>query len=126
MKEVVFSDQAPKPVGPYSQAVIAGSLVWCSGQIGIDPKTGLLVEGLEQQTEQIFKNLKVVLEEAGSGLDQVIKATVFITNMKDFVRVNEIYARFFKEPFPARSTVEVGALPKGALVEIEVVATRRE
>ncbi|NPV13825.1 RidA family protein [candidate division WOR-3 bacterium] len=126
MKEAVFSDQAPKPVGPYSQAVIAGSLVWCSGQIGIDPKTGLLVEGLEQQTEQIFKNLKVVLEKAGSGLDQVIKATVFITNMKDFVRVNEIYARFFKEPFPARSTVEVGALPKGALVEIEVVATRRE
>lgn len=126
MKQVVCSDQAPKPVGPYSQAVIAGSLVWCSGQVGIDPKTGLLVEGLEQQTEQIFENLKVVLEEAGSGLDQVVKATVFITSMNDFARVNEIYARFFKEPFPARSTVEVGALPKGALVEIEVVAMRRE
>ncbi len=126
MKQAVFSDQAPKPVGPYSQAVIAGPLVWGSGQIGIDPKTGLLVEGLEQQTEQIFKNLKVVLEKAGSGLDQVIKATVFITSMNDFAKVNEIYTRFFKEPFPARSTVEVGALPKGALVEIEVVATRRE
>ncbi len=124
MKQAVVSEQAPKPVGPYSQAIIVGSLVWCSGQIGIDPKTGTLVEGLEQQTEQIFNNLKAVLERAGSGLERVVKATVFITSMDNFARVNEVYARFFKEPFPARSTVEVGALPKGALVEIEVIAER--
>ncbi|MCL6466581.1 MAG: RidA family protein [candidate division WOR-3 bacterium] len=124
MKQAVVSEQAPKPVGPYSQAVIVGSLVWCSGQIGIDPNTGTLVEGLEQQTEQIFNNLKAVLEKAGSGLERVVKTTVFITSMDNFARVNEVYARFFKEPFPARSTVEVGALPKGALVEIEVIAER--
>jgi 2-iminobutanoate/2-iminopropanoate deaminase len=124
MKQAVVSEQAPKPVGPYSQAIIVDSLVWCSGQIGIDPKTGILVEGLEQQTEQIFNNLKAVLERAGSGLERVVKATVFITSMDNFARVNEVYARFFKEPFPARSTVEVGALPKGALVEIEVIAER--
>lgn len=124
MKEVVVSDKAPKPVGPYSQAVIVGPLVWCSGQIGIDPETNELVEGLEQQAEQAFKNIKAILEAAGSSLDRVVKVTVFITSMKKFAIVNEIYARFFQEPFPARSTVEVNGLPKGALIEIEAVAQR--
>mgnify|MGYP005832347575 CR=1 FL=1 len=124
MKEVIISDKAPKPVGPYHQAVIVGPLVWCSGQIGIDPETGELVEGIAQQAEQAFKNLKVVLEAAGSSLDRVVKVTVFITSMKEFAIVNEIYARFFQEPFPARSTVEVSGLPKGALIEIEAVAQR--
>lgn len=124
MKEVIISDKAPKPVGPYHQAVIVGPLVWCSGQIGIDPETSELVEGIAQQAEQAFKNLKVVLEAAGSSLDRVVKVTVFITSMKEFAIVNEIYARFFQEPFPARSTVEVSGLPKGALIEIEAVAQR--
>lgn len=124
MKEVIISDKAPKPVGPYSQAVIVGPLVWCSGQIGIDPETGELVEGIAQQAEQAFKNLKAVLEAAGSSLDRVVKVTVFITRMKEFAIVNEIYARFFQEPFPARSSVEVSGLPKGALIEIEAVAQR--
>lgn len=124
MKEVIITDKAPKPVGPYHQAVLVGPLVWCSGQIGIDPKTGELVEGIAQQAEQAFKNLKVVLEAAGSSLDRVVKVTVFITSMKEFAIVNEIYARFFSEPFPARSTVEVSGLPKGALIEVEAVAQR--
>lgn len=111
-------------MGPYSQAVIVGHLVWCSGQIGIDPKTGEIVEGIAQQAEQAFKNLKAVLETAGSSLDRVVKVTVFITSMREFAIVNEIYARFFQEPFPARSTVEVNGLPKGALIEVEAVAQR--
>ncbi len=123
-RKVVWTDEAPKPVGPYSQAVVVGNLIFTSGQIGIDPKTGELVQGVEAQTEQVFKNLEQVLLAAGSGFDRVIKATVFITDMKEFGKVNSIYARFFKEPFPARSTVEVSNLPKGALVEIEVVAER--
>ncbi|MGQ9678272.1 MAG: RidA family protein [bacterium] len=124
MKEAVFSDKAPKPVGSYSPAVIVGPLVWCSGQIGVDPETGKLVEGLEQQANQAFNNLKAVLEAAGSGLERVIKVTVFITSMSEFSRVNDIYARFFSEPFPARSTIEVNGLPKGAVIEIEAVAER--
>lgn len=124
MKEVVMTAKAPAPVGPYSQAVVVGNLVFTSGQIGIDPRTGELMAGLEAQTEQVFKNLAAVLEAAGSGLERVLKVTVFITSMKEFGKVNEIYARFFRQPFPARSTVEVNALPKGALVEVEVVAAR--
>ncbi len=131
--EIVKSDKAPAPVGPYSQAVIAGNLVFTSGQIGIDPVSGELAAGLEEQTEQVFKNLSAVLAAAGSGLERVIKATVFITDMADFPRVNAIYARYFSTgagtanasgDLPARSTVAVRALPKGALVEIEVIAER--
>lgn len=122
MKEVIWTNEAPKPVGPYSQAVKVGNLVFTSGQIGIDPKTDELVEGLEAQTKQLFRNLTEVLAAAGSGLARVVKATVFITDMGNFAKVNSIYAEFLNEPFPARSTVEVSALPKGALVEIEVIA----
>jgi 2-iminobutanoate/2-iminopropanoate deaminase len=105
--------------------VVVGNLVWTSGQIGIDPQTGKLVSGgIETETEQVLKNLVAVLAAAGSGLDRVIKTTIFITDMNDFARVNAIYARYFQEPYPARSTVQVSALPKGAAVEIEVVAER--
>ncbi|MEO0005611.1 MAG: RidA family protein [candidate division WOR-3 bacterium] len=125
MREAIYTDNAAKPVGPYSQAVVFGNLVWTSGQIGIDPVTGELVKGgIEAETEQVMKNLGAVLRAAGSGFDRVIKSLIFITDMKDFACVNAIYARYFQEPFPARSTVQVAALPKGAQVEIEVVAER--
>lgn len=125
MRQVVRTENAPEPVGPYSQAVVVGNLVWTSGQIGIDPQTGKLVSGgIETETEQVLKNLVAVLAAAGSGLDRVIKTTIFITDMNEFARLNAIYARYFQEPYPARSTVQVSALPKGAAVEIEVVAER--
>lgn len=125
MKQPVHSEKAPKPVGPYSPAVIAGEFVWTSGQLGLDPATGELVPGgIEAETEQALKNLAAVLEAAGSGLDRVVKTLIFITDMNQFAKVNAVYARYFPEPFPARSTVQVSALPKGALVEIEAVARR--
>ncbi len=125
MREVINTDKAPKPVGPYCQAVVFGNIVWTSGQIGIDPETGELVKGgIEAEAEQVLKNLSLVLAAAGSGLGRVIKSLIFITDIKDFARVNVVYARYFQEPFPARSTVQVAALPKGAQVEIEVVAER--
>ncbi|MEO0069220.1 MAG: RidA family protein [candidate division WOR-3 bacterium] len=122
MKEAVRTDEAPKPVGPYSQAVKVGNLIFTSGQIGIDPKTNELVEGLEEQTKQTFMNLSAVLAAAGSGLERVVKTTIFITDMDNFSLVNSIYAQFFREPFPARSTVEVSRLPKGALIEVDAIA----
>jgi len=125
VRQVVRTENAPEPVGQYSQAVVVGNLVWTSGQIGIDPQTGKLVSGgIETETEQVLKNLVAVLAAAGSGLDRVIKTTIFISDMNEFARVNAIYARYFQEPYPARSTVQVSALPKGAAVEIEVVAER--
>ncbi|MEN9979608.1 MAG: RidA family protein [candidate division WOR-3 bacterium] len=125
MKQSISSEKAPKPVGPYSPAVIAGEFVWTSGQLGIDPRTGELVPGgIEAETEQVLKNLAAVLEAAGSGLDRVVKTMIFITDMNQFARVNAVYARYFQEPYPARSTVQVSALPKGAMVEIEAVALR--
>ena len=118
----VETKKAPSAIGPYSQAVIAGSLVFTSGQIPIDPKTGELEAAcIEVQTEQAIVNLSAVLEAAGSGLDRVIKTTCYLRNMGDFAVFNEIYARYFPGK-PARSCVEVSALPKGALVEIEAVA----
>ena len=123
MKKVISTDKAPAAVGPYSQAIRAGSFLFCSGQIPIDPSTGQFVEGgVEQQAEQVLRNVKAVLEGAGYSLSDVIKATVFAVNMADFAAVNGVYARFFEKEPPARSFVEVGALPKGALVEVEVVA----
>ena len=120
--KTVSTKNAPAAIGPYSQAQIVNGLVYTSGQIGIDPATATLVEGLEAQANQVFKNLSELLKAAGSDMSKVIKATVFIKDMNDFGKVNEIYAKYFTEPFPARSCVEVARLPKDALVECEVIA----
>ena len=120
--KAVSTNKAPAAIGPYSQAQIVGNLVYTSGQIPIIPETGALAEGLEAQAHQVFKNLGELLKAAGSDLSKTVKTTVFIKNMNDFGAINAIYAQYFTEPFPARSCVEVSALPKGALVEIEAVA----
>ncbi len=123
MKQAVKTENAPKPIGPYSQAVKYGDLVFTSGQIPVDPGTGKMVEGdIQAQTEQVFRNLEAVLEAAGTSLQNAVKVTVFLADMADFPKVNEVYARQFEEPFPARSCVEVSALPARARVEIELVA----
>lgn len=125
LKEIVSTDKAPAAVGPYSQAVRAGNLVYTAGQVPLDPATGKMVEGsIEVQVEQALNNLQAVLEAAGSSLDQVIKTTVFLQNMDDFGAMNDVYADFFGGNPPARSAVEVARLPLGALVEIEAVALR--
>ncbi|MGE5507779.1 MAG: RidA family protein [Chitinophagales bacterium] len=122
-KSAVGSAGAPAAVGPYSQAITVGDLVFCSGQIALAPATGDLVgESVAEQTAQVLKNLAAVLEAAGASLNDVVKTTVFLTDMARFGELNEVYARHFSAPFPARSTVEVRALPKGAAVEIEAVA----
>ncbi|RPI93033.1 MAG: RidA family protein [Chloroflexi bacterium] len=122
-KKIVSTEKAPKAIGPYSQAILAEDLVFTAGQVGLDPATMELVEGgIEAQTRQVLTNLRHVLETADSGLNFVIKTTVFLQHMGDFAKMNAIYAEFFPENPPARSTVEVAALPKGALVEIECVA----
>ena len=123
MRKIVATDKAPAAIGPYSQANIIGNLVFTSGQIPIEPETGNMIEGnIEAQTRRVFENLKAVLEEAGSSLDKVIKTTCFMADMNDFTKMNEVYATFFTGAFPSRSAVEVSKLPKGALIEIEVVA----
>jgi 2-iminobutanoate/2-iminopropanoate deaminase len=125
MTAPVHSATAPAPIGPYSQAIDLGSLVYCSGQTGVNPATGEIeVDGVIAETEQTFANIVAVLEAAGLGLANIIKTTVYLANMDDFTAMNEVYARHFSQPYPARSTVEVAALPKGALVEIEVLASR--
>ncbi len=122
-KKIVSTEKAPKAIGPYSQAIRIEGLVYSAGQIGLNPATMAIVEGgIEAQTRQVFANLKAVLEAAGSGLNYVIKTTVFLKDMNDFATMNAIYAEFFPENPPARSTVAVAALPKGGLVEIEVIA----
>lgn len=123
-KEIVSTDAAPPAVGPYSQAVIAGDLIFTAGQLGIDPKTGELAEGIEAQTRQALTNLGAILEAASSSLDRVVKATVFLAHMEDFAAMNTVCAEFFPLQPPARSTVEVAQLPRGALVQIEVIALR--
>ncbi len=120
--KTVATKNAPAAIGPYSQAQIVNDLVYTSGQIGIDPAAGTLVEGLEAQANQVFKNLSELLKAAGSDMSKVIKTTVFIKDMNDFGKVNEIYAKYFTEPFPARSCVEIARLPKDALLECEVIA----
>lgn len=123
MKSPIHTQQAPAAIGPYSQAVKVGSLVFVSGQIPVDPATGEFAgPDIETQTHQSLKNLKAILEEAGSGLEKVVKTTVFLQDMNDFAAMNGVYAQYFKEPFPARAAVQVGRLPKDALVEIECVA----
>jgi 2-iminobutanoate/2-iminopropanoate deaminase len=122
-KVVITSQKAPKAIGPYSVAIRIGDLVFTSGQIGLDPSTGVLVPGgVEAETRQALTNLAHVLADAGSGLSQVVKTTVFLHDMADFAAMNAVYAEFFPENPPARSTVAVAALPKGAAVEIEAIA----
>ena len=119
----LLSDKAPKALGPYSQAIVAGGLVFASGQVPIDPATGNFVEGgIKEQTKQSLTNVSNVLAEAGIDLSHVVKTTVFLSDMDNFAAMNEVYATFFSEPYPARSAVAVKTLPKGALVEIEVIA----
>ena len=123
MRQRIQTQNAPAAIGPYSQAIKAGGFVFVSGQIPIDPATGAFVAGgIAEQTERVLKNLAAVLEAAGSGLDQVVKTTVFLADMKEFAGMNEVYATFFSGPPPARATVAAAGLPKDALVEIEAVA----
>ncbi len=123
-KKIVSTEKAPPPVGPYSQAVIAGDFIFAAGQLGIDPQSGELVEGIEAQTRQVLTNLSAVLEAAGSSLDRVVKATIFLAHMEDFAAMNGVYGQFFPLQPPARSTVVVGQFPRGILVEIEVIALK--
>jgi 2-iminobutanoate/2-iminopropanoate deaminase len=123
MKEVVHTDRGPKPIGPYSQAVKASGFIYLSGQVALDPKTGDLTgSDIRQQTERTLENVKGILESAGTNLHHVVKTTVFLKDMSDFVAMNEVYARYFAAAPPARSTVQVSRLPKDALIEIEVIA----
>jgi 2-iminobutanoate/2-iminopropanoate deaminase len=126
-REAVRTDKAPGPFqgAPYSQAIVLGDLVFAAGQIGIDPATGEVVEGaIGEQTERVMQNLRAVLEVAGSGLDRLVKTTIFLVDFGDFAAMNEVYARHVAEPYPARATVQIAALPSGALVEIEAIGHR--
>lgn len=118
--------KAQKAIGPYSQGIQFGNLIFVSGQIGINPRTNELPEGIEAQTKQALENLKKILEAAGSSLEKVLKTTVYLTNMEDFPLMNEVYATYFSPPYPARATVGVAKLPKGALIEIECLAYQEE
>ncbi len=124
MKKIIKTDKAPQAVGTYSQGVEVDGLFYFSGQIGLAPSSGLLKEGLGEQLDQIFKNIDGLLESQDLERSQIIKTTVFLTDLKNFEKVNEAYQAFFSEPYPARSCIEVSALPKGAVVEIEVLAAR--
>jgi 2-iminobutanoate/2-iminopropanoate deaminase len=120
----ISSDGAPRAIGPYSQAIAIPGLLFLSGQVPLDPKTGSLLQGsIQDEVARVLENLKAVLEAAGSGLGRVVKTTVYLTNLKDFEAMNEAYARYFGDNRPARSTVQVAALPKGARVEIDAIAT---
>lgn len=124
-KRAVATTEAPAAIGPYAQAVVVGNLIFLSGQIPLDPDRGKLVEGsIEDETRQVLKNLAAILAAEGLGLTAIVKTTVYLTDLADFPRVNQAYAEFFTEPFPARATVQVAALPRGARVEIEAMAVR--
>lgn len=123
MKKAVSTKKGMAAVGPYSPAIIVGDLIFCSGHIGKDPKTDEFVPGgIAEQTKQTLTNLKYLLEEAGGSMETVVKTTVFLKDMNDYASMNDVYARFFKKPYPARATVQVGKLPKDALVEIDAIA----
>lgn len=124
MKRIVKTDLAPKAIGPYSVANVSLGLIFTAGQLGLDPETGeLVMGGVAEETRQALKNLKYVLEAAGASLESVVKTTVFLRDMNDFIKMNAVYAEFFTDNFPARSTVQVAGLPKGGAVEIEAIAT---
>lgn len=126
MKQIIYTNEAPEPVGPYSQAILAGDTLYCSGQIAIDPKTGLLAqENITVQTNLCMENVKSVLKAANMNLENVVKTSCFLKNMDDFSEFNKVYSQYFQTNKPARSCVAVKELPKGALVEIEVVAVNK-
>lgn len=125
MKKIILTPNAPAPIGPYSQAVLSGNTLYTSGQIAIDPKTGELVTGdIQQETRQVMENMKAVLEAAGMDFSDVIKTTIFIMDMDDFGKINEVYGSYFTSDAPARETVQVAGLPKGVNVEISMVAVK--
>lgn len=122
MQKVISTEKAPSAIGPYSQAIEINGMVYTSGVIPVDPATGVIAEGVEAQANQAFKNLSNLVEASGSSVENIVKTTVFIKEMNDFGKINEIYKNYFKEPFPARSCVEVARLPKDVLLEVEAVA----
>jgi len=122
--DYVHTDKAPKAVGPYSQAIVFGDTIYCSGQIGLNPETGKLVEGTKLQTKQVLNNLQEVLKEAKSDKSKVLKTTIYLADINDYATVNEIYGEFFEDHKPARATVQVARLPLDCLVEIECIASR--
>lgn len=122
MQKVISTDKAPSAIGPYSQAIEINGMVYTSGVIPVNPETGVIGEGVEAQAEQAFKNLCNLVEASGSKVENIVKTTVFIKEMNDFGKINEIYKNYFKEPFPARSCVEVARLPKDVLLEVEAIA----
>ena len=124
MKNVISTDKAPAAIGPYSQAIEVNGMVFTSGQIPVNPATGEIAATVEEQAEQALKNVAAVLAEAGTGMENVIKTTVFIKEMNDFAKINEIYAKYFTGAYPARSCVEVARLPKDVLIEVEAIATK--
>ena len=123
-KETVFTKSAPAPIGPYSQAVVFGNLVFVSGQIGINPSDGSINPDIEQQCRQALENIKNILSATGSSFENVLKVTIYLTDMNEFAKINQIYSEYFQKDFPARETVEVSRLPKNAKVEISVVACK--
>jgi 2-iminobutanoate/2-iminopropanoate deaminase len=125
VKQVIFTDKAPRPIGPYSQAVQSGDFVFLSGQIGIDPATGNITGTTEEQTTRAMENLRDVLQESGLGFGDVVQARIYLVNMSDWTAVNGIYSAYFTDNYPARAAVQVAGLPKGAAVEIEMVAQKR-
>ena len=123
-KKIIATDKAPAAIGPYSQAIEAGGIVFASGQIPVDPATGNIPDGIEAQAKQALTNVKNLMEASGLSMDNIVKTSVFIKDMNDFAKVNEVYATFFESDFPARSCVEVARLPKDVLIEVEVIAAR--
>ena len=124
MKKIISTDKAPAAIGPYSQAIEVNGMVFTSGVIPVDPQTGVIPATIEEQANQAFSNLRNLIEASGATIDKVIKTTVFIKEMNDFGKINEIYATYFKEPFPARSCVEVARLPKDVMLEVEAVVAK--
>lgn len=122
MQKVICTDKAPSAIGPYSQAIEVNGMVYTSGVIPVDPATGAIAEGVEAQANQAFQNLSNLIEASGAKVEHIVKTTVFIKEMNDFATINEIYKKYFKEPFPARSCVEVARLPKDVLLEVEAIA----
>ncbi|MBE5903848.1 MULTISPECIES: RidA family protein [Pseudobutyrivibrio] len=124
MKNVIATDKAPAAIGPYSQAIEVNGMVYTSGIIPVDPATGEIPEGAAAQADRVFKSMTALLESAGTSMKNVVKTTVFIKNMDDFAAINEVYAKYFPEPFPARSCIEVARIPKDVLLEAEAIATK--